>query len=66
MEARDDGGAQAERDRARADDRRRQLQNVAAFVFIVLFVLGSWWVMDRVVAYSKNMACIQSGQRSCR
>lgn len=59
-------GSEDERERARAEDRRRQLQNLAAVVFIALLVLGSWWVADRVIAYSKNMACIQSGQRSCR
>ena len=40
-------------------------QNLAALVaVVVLLVLGAWMI-DRLKAYSRAMACIESGQRSC-
>ena len=54
------------RDEIRREDRQRMLQNLAALAFIVVFVLGSGWVLLRVADYSRNMACIESGHRSCR
>jgi hypothetical protein len=48
-----------------AEDRRRMQQNLAALVaVVVLLVLGAWMI-DRLKAYSRAMACIESGQRSC-
>ena len=48
-----------------AEDRRRMQQNLAALVaVVVLLVLGAWMI-DRLKAYSRAMACIESGHRSC-
>ena len=48
-----------------AEDRRRMQQNIAALaVVVVLLVLGTW-LIDRLVAYSRTMACIEYGHRSC-
>ena len=48
-----------------AEDRWRMLQNLAAFaVVVILLVLGTW-LIDRLRAYSRTMACIESGHRSC-
>src|SRR5262245_34819582 len=48
-----------------AEDRRRMQQNLAALaVVVVLLVLGAW-IIDRLVAYSRTMACIEYGHRSC-
>ena len=48
-----------------AEDRRRMRQNLAVLaVVVVLLVLGVWMI-DRLRAYSRAMACIESGSRSC-
>ena len=48
-----------------AEDRRRMQQNLATLVLvIVLLVLGAW-LIDRLRAYSRTLACIESGHRSC-
>ena len=40
-------------------------QNLAVLaVVVVLLVLGVWMI-DRLRAYSRAMACIESGSRSC-
>ncbi len=49
-----------------AEDRRRMLENAAAFVFIVAFLMLSFWVIERVSAYSQNVSCLQFKQRACR
>ena len=55
-----------ERAALRAEDRRRMAENVAALVFVVVFVLFSLWVIDGLMNYSKNVTCLQFKQRSCR
>jgi hypothetical protein len=41
------------------------IENLAAFaVVVVLLVLGAWMI-ERLQAYSRTMACIESGHRSC-
>ena len=48
-----------------AEDRLRMQQNLAVLaVVVVLLVLGAW-LIDRLVAYSRTMACIEYGHRSC-
>jgi hypothetical protein len=48
-----------------AEDRRRMQQNLAALVaVVVLLVLGAW-LIDRLIAYSRTLACIEFGHRSC-
>ena len=48
-----------------AEDRQRVLQNWAALaVVVVLLVLGGW-LIERLKVYSRTMACIESGHRSC-
>ena len=40
-------------------------QNLAALaVVVVLLVLGAWMI-DRLMAYSRTLACIEFGHRSC-
>jgi cytochrome oxidase assembly protein ShyY1 len=40
-------------------------QNLAAFLLvIVLLVLGAWMI-ERLKAYSRTLACLESGQRYC-
>jgi hypothetical protein len=47
------------------EDRRRMQQNLAAFLLvIVLLVLGAWMI-ERLKAYSRTLACLESGQRYC-
>ena len=48
-----------------AEDRRRMQQNTAALaVVVVLLVLGAW-IIDRLIGYSRTLACIEYGHRSC-
>jgi hypothetical protein len=48
-----------------AEDRRRMQQNLAALaVLVVLLVLGAW-LIDRLMAYSRTLACIEFGHRNC-
>jgi hypothetical protein len=53
-------------DDLRAEDRRRMLENVAAFVFVLAFMALSFWVVDRVLSYSHNVSCLQFKLRQCR
>jgi len=64
---RDGSGQEGEADRRRMldDDRRRMLQNVAAFVFIVLLLGLGAWLIDRLSAYNRHLLCIQSHRRNC-
>lgn len=40
-------------------------QNLAALVVVIgLLVLGTW-LIDRLMAYSRTLACIEFGHRSC-
>src|SRR5262245_54574851 len=48
-----------------AEDRLRMQQNLAALaVVVVLLVLGAW-IIDRLIGYSRTLACIEYGHRSC-
>ena len=48
-----------------AEDRRRMLQNVAALALVVVLLVLGTWLIDRLRAYSRTLACIDSGHRSC-
>jgi len=41
------------------------LENVFALVFLVAFMALSFWVVDRVIAYSQNVSCLQYKLRQC-
>jgi hypothetical protein len=47
------------------EDRRRMQQNVATMALVVVLVLAGTWMIERLRVYSKTMACIESGHRSC-
>jgi hypothetical protein len=36
----------------------------ALAVVVVLLVLGAW-IIDRLIGYSRTLACIEYGHRSC-
>ena len=65
--AADQGHARNAAARRAADeaDRLRMLQNLAAFIFIVIFMCFGAWLIDRLAAYSRNMECIQARHRNC-
>jgi hypothetical protein len=48
-----------------AEDRRRMQQNLAALVAVVVLLVLGVWMIDRLKAYSRAMACLESGHRSC-
>lgn len=50
----------------RAEDRRRMLENLAAGVFVILFICLGVWVIDRVSAYSRNVTCLSVRLKDCR
>jgi hypothetical protein len=48
-----------------AEDRQRMRENLAALAaVVVLLVLGAW-LIERLSAYSRTLACIEYGHRSC-
>ncbi len=55
-----------ERAALKAEDRRRMWENIAAAVFLAAFLALSFWVIDRISAYSRNVSCLQFKQRDCR
>src|SRR5262245_33785691 len=48
-----------------AEDRRRMRQNLAAFALVVVLLVLGAWMIERLRIYSRTLACIESGQRSC-
>jgi hypothetical protein len=62
------GGSAATPDRSSeeaAEDRRRMQQNLAVLVLVVVLLALGTWMIDRLIAYSRAMACLESGHRSC-
>jgi hypothetical protein len=61
------GSMRATRDSAldTIEDRRRMQQNWAALVAVVLLLALGAWLIDRLQAYSRTLACIEFGHRSC-
>ena len=47
------------------EDRRRMQQNLAAFLLVVVLLVVGAWMIDRLKAYSRTMACLESGHRYC-
>jgi hypothetical protein len=48
-----------------AEDRRRMLENLGALAAVVVLVVVGAWLIVRLEAYSRTMACIEFGHRSC-
>ena len=48
-----------------AEDRRRMQQNLAVLALVIILLVLGTWMIDRLIAYSRAMACIESGHRSC-
>lgn len=47
------------------DDRRRMQQNAAAFLLVVALLLIGAWMIERLQAYSRTIACLEAGHRYC-
>jgi hypothetical protein len=47
------------------EDRRRMQQNLAAFLLVVALLVAGAWMIDRLRAYSRTLACLESGHRNC-
>jgi hypothetical protein len=47
------------------EDRRRMRQNLATLALVVVLVVTGAWLIERLRIYSRNIACIESGHRSC-
>ncbi len=47
------------REELRSADRRRMLENLAAAVFLVAFMMLAFWVIDRIGSYSRALDCMQ-------
>jgi hypothetical protein len=40
-------------------------QNLAALAAVVVLLLVGAWLIERLGAYSRNLACIEFGHRNC-
>jgi hypothetical protein len=47
------------------EDRLRMQQNLGALVAVLLIVVVGAWLIDRLSTYSRTLACLESGHRSC-
>ena len=47
------------------EDRQRMRQNLAALVAVVVLLALGAWLIDRLAAYSRTLACIEAGHRNC-
>jgi len=47
------------------DDRRRMQQTLAAFLLVVALLVVGAWMIERLKAYSRSLACLESGHRNC-
>lgn len=47
------------------EDRRRMQQNLAAFLLVVVLLVVGAWMIERLKAYSRTLACLETGQRYC-
>ena len=49
----------------RADDRLRMQQNVAVLAAVAVLVLLGIWIIDGMQRYTRTLACIETGHRTC-
>ena len=47
------------------EDRRRMRQNLAALLVVVVLLVSGAWMIDRLQAYARTLACIETGHRHC-
>ena len=47
------------------EDRRRMQQNLAAFLLVVVLLVVGAWMIERLKAYSRTLACLEAGHRYC-
>lgn len=47
------------------DDKGRQRENLWAFVFVVLLVIGSIWLLNKYKQYRAASDCELSGRHHC-
>jgi hypothetical protein len=47
------------------EDRRRMQQNLAAFLLVVVLLVFGAWLIERLQAYARNLACLEAGHRHC-
>jgi hypothetical protein len=47
------------------EDRRRMQQNLAAFLLVVVLLVFGAWLIERLKAYSRTLACLEAGHRHC-
>jgi hypothetical protein len=47
------------------EERQRMRQNLAALAAVVVLLLLGAWLIERLTAYSRNLACIEFGHRNC-
>jgi hypothetical protein len=40
-------------------------QNLAAFLLVVALLVVGAWMIERLKAYSRSLACLESGHRNC-
>jgi hypothetical protein len=64
------GKPAASRDPGDGDDdaefyRLRARQNWAVLVLVIVLVLGGAWLIERLAAFSRALACYEFGHRNC-
>jgi hypothetical protein len=63
------GGEMSAASRSRSEDdfedRRRMQQNLAAFLLVVALLVVGAWMIERLKAYSRTLACLEAGHRYC-
>ena len=47
------------------EDRRRMQQNLAAFLLVIVLLVFGAWLIERLQAYSRTLACLEAGHRHC-
>jgi flagellar biogenesis protein FliO len=47
------------------EDRRRMQQNLAAFLLVIVLLVAGAWMIERLKAYSRTLACLEYGHRYC-
>jgi hypothetical protein len=47
------------------EDRRRMQQNLAALLLVIVLLVVGAWMIERLKAYSRTLACLEAGHRYC-